>query len=195
MTAPVAAQSHDKGAGARRRLVEIVTEKSLLSGTEIKLTSGKDSTFYFDMKPTLFDPEAAGLIADLILGALRDEPVDFIGGMEMGAVPIVACVAERSFPDRPLEGFFVRKQVKAHGTKRLIEGLPEGALSGRRVVLVEDVTTTGGSVLKAVEAARGEGAEVATIVTVVDRLEGAEAGLARHDLRLLSLLTTADFEI
>lgn len=195
MAAPVAAQTDEDRAGARRRLVEIIAEKSLLSGTEIKLTSGQDSSFYFDMKPTLFDPEAAGLIADLILEALRDERVDFIGGMEMGAVPIVACVAERSFPERPLQGFFVRKQIKAHGTKRSIEGLPEGALRGKDVVLVEDVTTTGGSVLKAVEAARAEGARVDTVVTVVDRLEGAEAGLARHDLRLISLLTATDFEI
>jgi orotate phosphoribosyltransferase len=195
MAVPVAAQTDEDRAGTRRRLVEIITDKSLLSSTEIKLTSGKDSSFYFDMKPTLFDPEAAGLIADLILEALREQQVDFIGGMEIGAVPIVACVAERSFPERPLQGFFVRKQIKAHGTKRRIEGLPEDALRGKKVVLVEDVTTTGGSVLKAVEAARGEGAQVDTVVTVVDRLEGAEAGLEAHDLRLIALLTAADFEI
>lgn len=195
MAAPASARSDQDAAGAKRRLVEIVAQKSLLSGTEIELTSGQASSFYFDMKPTLFDPEAAGLIAGLILDALAEQPVDFIGGMEIGAVPIVACVAERSFPKRPLQGFFVRKQVKAHGTKRLIEGLPEGALAGKKVVLVEDVTTTGGSVLKAVAAARGEGALVDTIVTVVDRLEGAEAGLAAHDLGLISLLTAADFEI
>ena len=195
MAAPASARSDQDAAGAKRRLVEIVAQKSLLSGTEIELTSGQASSFYFDMKPTLFDPEAAGLIAGLILEALAEQPVDFIGGMEIGAVPIVACVAERSFPNRPLQGFFVRKQVKAHGTKRLIEGLPEDALSGQNVVLVEDVTTTGGSVLKAVETARGEGAQVDTVISVVDRLEGAEAGLATHDLRLIALLTAADFEI
>ncbi|MDP6708344.1 MAG: orotate phosphoribosyltransferase [Alphaproteobacteria bacterium] len=194
MTASAGKLASD-GAERRRRLVDIISRKSLLSGAEIQLTSGRSSSFYFDMKPTLFDPEAAGIIADLILEALAGRETDFIGGMEMGAVPIVACVAERSFPDRPVEGFFVRKQAKGHGTKRLVEGIPEGALAGKRVVLVEDVTTTGGSVLKAVEAARGEGARVDTVVTVVDRLEGAEAGLAAHDLALVSLLTAKDFEI
>ena len=179
----------------RRRLIEIVAEKSLSTGTVRALASGRSSAFYFDMKPTIFDPEAANLIAEMILERLRDRQVDFVGGLEMGAVPLVACVCQASYPGRPIRGFFVRKQAKDHGTQRLVEGIGPEALKGRTAVLLEDVSTTAGSVLKAVRAARAEGAVVDTVVTVVDRLEGAEANLAAEGLRLEALLTTRDFAI
>jgi orotate phosphoribosyltransferase len=109
----------------------------------------------------------------------------------------VACVAQLSFiRGRPVAGFFVRKAAKEHGTRKIVEGLPEGfPIAGKRALLVDDVTTSGGSVLRAVEAARDAGAEVQTVVTVVDRLEGAEANLARHDLRLIPLTTARDYDI
>lgn len=178
----------------RLRLRDIVKARSLLEG-EVKLVSGRSSSFYFDMKRSVFHPEAAGLIAELVLAALGDREVDLVGGLEMGAVPLVACVAmaSRGRPV-PIEGFFVRKQPKEHGTKRLIEGLPAGmSLEGRRVAILEDVTTTGGSGLKAAEAAGAEGAIVDTIVTVVDRQEGASANLEPHGIRLVPILTVEDF--
>ncbi|HYM30262.1 MAG TPA: orotate phosphoribosyltransferase [Candidatus Cybelea sp.] len=184
------------GNDAKARLKRIIAEKSLIRGDALKLASGATSKYYFDMKPTMFDPEGAGLIADLIIAALAGAKVDLIGGLEMGAVPIVACVAQRSFPARPIAGFFVRKQPKDHGTQRLIEGTPRGMdMRGKHVALLEDVTTTGGSVMKAVNAVRAEGAVVETIITIVDRLEGAAANLAREGLRLVPLITAVEFDL
>lgn len=183
-------------AGKRRRLAEIIARRSLLRGGAIKLVSGATTSFYFDMKLTLFEPEAANLIGELVLEALRDEPAEYVGGLELGAVPIATAVAQKSFGVRPLQGFFVRKEPKGHGTKRLIEGIAEpGSMRGRPVVLLEDVTTTGGSALKALAALREVGAEVRLAITLVDRLEGATENLAKEGLRLLPLLTTRDFTL
>ena len=181
-------------ANAREALLQVISERSLLRDTEVTLASGTSSTFYFDMKRTAFHAEGASLIAQLILDQLADLDVDYVGGLEMGAVPLVACVIQRSFPDRPLGGFFVRKQPKDHGTRRLIEGLrQEESLAGKTVALLEDVTTTGGSVLKAVAAVREEGASVPCVITVVDRLEGASDNLKKESVELRSVLTVRDF--
>ena len=137
--------------------------------------SGRSTNFYFNMKPTMLDPEGAHLIATLILDALKGEDVDLVGGLEMGAVPLAAAVAVASqTKGRPLQAFFVRKQAKEHGARKLVEGLAPGeSLQGKRVVILEDVTTTGGSSMKAIEAVRAEGAIVDARDHVVDRLEGA----------------------
>ena len=186
----------DRRGDPRTDLPGIVRQKSLIVGKRMTLASGRVSPFYFDMKPTLFDPEGANLIAESILALLAEEEVDFVGGLEMGAVPIVACVAQKSFPHRPIPGFFVRKEVKDHGTRRRIEGLPrEAELVGKHVVMVDDVTTTGGSVLDAVEVVREAGGLVSRVVTVVDRLEGATENLAGHGIALTALLTADDFAI
>jgi orotate phosphoribosyltransferase len=183
----------------RQRLIEVVRARSLLRGTRIKLVSGAESSFYFNMKPTLFDPEGAALVAALMLEELRRDGAEVVGGLEMGAVPIVACIVQLSFltPDVPgVQGFFVRKAAKEHGTRKLLEGTPEGvALAGRRAVVVEDVTTTGSSALAAVAAAREAGLEVGTVVTIVDRREGAQANFAREGLALRALTTARDYDI
>jgi orotate phosphoribosyltransferase len=183
----------------RQRLIEIIRARSLARGTPVRLTSGAQSSFYFDMKPTVFDPEGAALVAGLVLEQLRRDGAGVVGGLEMGAVPIVACVVQLSFlvPASPrVQGFFVRKAAKEHGTRKLLEGVAAGiALAGKRAVIVEDVTTTGNSALAAVAAAREAGLEVGTVVTIVDRLEGAEANFARHGLALRALTTARDYEI
>jgi orotate phosphoribosyltransferase len=183
----------------RQRLIEIVRARSLVRGTRVKLTSGANSSFYFDMKPTMFDPEGAALVAELVLEELQRDRPALVGGLEMGAVPIVACVVQQSFlvRDAPaVPGFFVRKAAKEHGTRKRIEGVAEGtSLAGRRAVIVDDVTTTGNSVLAAVAAAREAGLEVGTVVTIVDRLEGAEANLSRYGLALRALTTARDYDI
>ena len=187
--------SNAGGDGRRERLIEIVTAKSLIRGREMQLVSGATSKHYFDMKPTIFDPEALNLIAELMLAAIGDAPVDLVGGLEMGAVPIAAAVCQKSFPEKPVRGFFVRKQPKDHGTKRLVEGLGDSDLTGLRAVIVEDVTTTGGSSMKAVQALREEGAVVDTMLTIVDREEGAAANVAREGLKLVPLLTASEFAL
>ena len=129
--------------GKKFCLAEIVREKSLIRGSGIQLASGAESDFYFDMKPTLFDPEGSNLIADLILDAIAGLKVDFIAGLEMGAVPVVTSVCQKSFRGDRIPGFFVRKQAKDHGTKRRIEGIPPNVeLKGKHVLFVDDVTTS-----------------------------------------------------
>ena len=180
---------------ARSRLIEIVKRRSFSTGSDVKLASGRSSTFYFDMKPTMLDPEGAYLIATLIVDALAGAEVDLVGGLEMGAVPLVSAVAVVSHArGRPLRAVFVRKQAKDHGAKKLVEGLaPDETLEGKRVVVLEDVTTTGGSAAKAIEALRAEGAVIAQMISVVDRLEGAEDSFRAASIPFIALLTTADF--
>jgi len=178
-------------ARARARLLEIIRKKSLITeGGPFKLASGAMSDYYLNMKPTAFDPEGAALIAEIILDMLGDEgAVDSIGGLELGAVPIVAAVCAHSFGKRPVDGFVVRKEKKGHGTDQKIDG---NFRDGSRVVLVEDVTTKGGSVMQAVRAVRDRGATVATIITIVDRLEGATDNLKKEGLSLRPIFTTRD---
>ena len=184
------------GAALKARLIEIIKKRSFQSGREVKLASGRTSTYYFNMKPTMLDAEGAHVIAQLILAAIADLDADLIGGLEMGAVPIASAVAAVSHTGKkPVNAFFVRKQAKEHGTKSLIEGLPDGeSLKGRRVVVVEDVTTTGGSAIKEAEALRAEGAVVVGVVTVIDREEGAGAAFAAAGLTLTPILTLTDFK-
>ena len=114
----------------------------------------------------MLDPEGATLLAELTYEALKDDQLDFIGGLEMGAVPLAGAIAQLSWiKGHPIAAFFVRKKPKEHGAKLAIEGLAKGeSLKGKRVVIVEDVTTTGGSAMKAVEAVRETGAEVALVL-------------------------------
>jgi orotate phosphoribosyltransferase len=180
---------------AKMRLIEVIRRRSYGTGVEIKLASGRISNFYFNMKPTMMDPEGAHLLALLVVEALRDDPVDMVGGLEIGAVPLAAAVAAVSHAEgRPLPAFFIRKQPKDHGTKSLVEGLPKGqTLAGKKVVVLEDVTTTGGSALKAIEAVKADGAEGLGVVTLVDRDEGAKDTFAAAGVPFRAILTVHDF--
>ena len=182
--------------GKKGRLARIIGTLSLSRGSRVTLASGAESTFYFDLKPTMLNPEGSNLIADLILEAIEEDSFDFIGGLEMGAVPVVVAVCQKSYRGKSISGFFVRKQTKDHGTKQRVEGVPPGAeLKGKHVLLVDDVTTTGGSVLRAVNAARGAGCRVDKVVTVVDRREGARERLGAEGIELVALLDTTDFGV
>lgn len=173
------------------RLRDLIAERSVLRGGKFKLASGGRSSVFFDMKMTLLTPDGAGLAADLILQSLAGEKIDAIGGLVLGACPIVDAVCLRSGGTAaPINAFYVRKEPKAHGTDKLIEGpLKPGA----RVIVVEDVTTRGNSALRAVEAARAEGCEVVRVITIVDRLEGAADNLKSHGVELVALFTRDDF--
>ncbi|MBR2535511.1 MAG: orotate phosphoribosyltransferase [Hyphomicrobium sp.] len=182
-------------AAKRARLIEIVKARSFQEGPEMRLASGKLSTFYFNMKPTMLDSEGAHLIATLILDQLEGVDADLIGGLEMGAVPIAASVtAVAHARGRKLPAFFVRKQAKEHGTKSLIEGLArDETMAGKRVVIVEDVTTTGGSAIKAAEAIHASGATIVRVITIVDRQDGAVDAFKAASMDFQPLLTLADF--
>jgi orotate phosphoribosyltransferase len=191
-------------ASERARLIEIVRRRSYGTGVQIKLASGRISDFYFDMKPTMLDPEGATLIGRLLVGLVGEkglaDRIDMVGGLEMGAVPIATAVAmasheaTRAGRGKALPAFFVRKQAKGHGTAAGIDGFVRGeSIAGKRVLVLEDVTTTGGSALKAIEAVRAAGGEVVGVATVVDRLEGAGEAFAAAGIDFWPLLTVADF--
>jgi len=191
-----AASTPEDTARRRDRLIEIIKTRSFQSGKEVTLASGRTSTYYFNMKPTMLDAEGAHLIATLILDSISDLDADLVGGLEMAAVPIATAVAAVSQTHgKPIAAFFVRKQPKEHGTRSLVEGLANGeSLKGKKVVIVEDVTTTGGSAIKAAETVRSEGADVVGVVTVVDRQEGAADAFTTASLTLTPILTLADFK-
>jgi orotate phosphoribosyltransferase len=179
---------------SRARLADIIRSRSFGRG-EITLASGRKSDFYFNLKPTMLDPEGAALLAELTYEALRDEEVDYIGGLEMGAVPLAGAIAQLSWlKNHPIPAFFVRKKPKEHGARLAIEGLAKGeSLAGKRCVIVEDVTTTGGSAIKAVEAVREAGGEIALVLTMVDREEGATEAFADAGLPFRSLYKAGEF--
>jgi orotate phosphoribosyltransferase len=174
----------------KERLLGIIRRQSLLQNRDFVLASGRSSNFFFDMKRTMFDPEGASLVADLLFERIRDETVDSIGGLETGAIPIVAALCVRSWPEQPIRGFFVRKEIKGHGTDQRIDGLLE---SGSRVILFEDVTTTGASVMQAAAAVGQRGCTIVKIIAIVDRLEGADQNFKNAGIKFESLFTWRDF--
>jgi orotate phosphoribosyltransferase len=146
---------------------------------DFTLVSGKKSKYYFDSKKTTLLPEGSYLVAREILRTIRDNGIqaEGIGGLTLGADPIVCPVAALSHVDGPpLRAFIVRKEAKEHGTARKIEGNLE---PGSRVVVVDDVVTTAGSTLKAIEAAEAAGLEVVAVICLVDREEGGTEKLTR----------------
>lgn len=174
----------------RKRLLEIIKEKSLQTNVDRVLTSGRTSTYYIDAKMTTLDPEGANLVGQLILDILKPFDIDAIGGYTLGADPIVSVVAALSAEtDRPLPAFIVRKEPKKHGERKMIEGPFK---QGWKVAVVDDIVTTAGSTFKAIKAVEEEGAEVALALTIVDRLEGGRENLEKSGYRFLSLFTRKD---
>src|SRR5215475_8455030 len=155
---------------SRARLAEIIRKRSFGRG-EITLASGRKSDFYFNLKPTMLDPEGATLLAELTYEALKDDQLDYIGGLEMGAVPLAGAIAQLSWiKGHPIAAFFVRKKPKEHGARLAVEGLAKGeSLKGKRV------------------------AEVALVLTMVDREEGATEAFAEAGLAFRSLYKAAEF--
>jgi orotate phosphoribosyltransferase len=177
--------SHKKAA-----LRDIIRRRSLLQNRDFILASGRSTNFFFDMKRTALDPEGASLLAELLFDAVKGEDVDHIGGLETGAIPIVAALCMRSWPEKPVCGFFVRKEVKGHGTDQRVDGLLE---RGSKVIVLEDVTTTGASAMRAVDEARQLGCTIVKVISVVDRLEGAEQNFRAAGIKFEALFTWRDF--
>ena len=162
----------------RQRLLALLKEHSLMFG-DFTLASGQKSDFYFDSKKTTLRPEGAYLVAAEMLQMLSERGIeaDAVGGLTLGADPIVCPMAALSHTTpSPLRAFIVRKEAKDHGTTRQIEGDLEPA---SKVVVIDDVVTTGGSTLKAIEAAETAGHEVVAVLCIVDREQGGAEALSR----------------
>jgi len=177
----------------RQALIELIREKALKFG-QFTLVSGKQATYYLDGKQVTLDPAGSRLIAEGILDLLDAESMpDAVGGMSIGADPITAAVVTISaVRGTPLRGFMVRKQSKGHGTNQYVEG---PVSPGDEVVVVEDVVTTGGSSLTAIERIEAFGMKVRGVIAIVDRMEGGREAFEQAGHRLQSLLTIRDFGI
>jgi len=171
-------------------LMELVRKLALQVG-QFKLASGKMSSYYLDCRKVTLDSAGANLIADGMLELMGSSLPDGVGGMAIGADPITAAiitVAGRT--GKTLKGFIVRKEAKQHGTGRDVEG---PVVAGDEVVVVEDVVTTGGSSLAAIEKAEAHGLKVRGVLAIIDRLEGGREALAARGYSMQTLLTISDF--
>ena len=177
----------------RQRLKELLLGKSYREG-KITLSSGLESDLYIDGNQTTLDAEGAYLCGRLLYDIIRSsgEAIDGVGGMTLGADPLVTATSVVSYLENgPLPAFIVRKEPKKHGTENYIEGknnLPPGG----RVALVEDVVTTGGTLLEVIERVENQGFKVGLVVTVVDRQEGGREALAAKGYDLKTIFTRAE---
>lgn len=176
---------------ARSRLFELIRSKSFSTGSKT-LASGRKSSFYFDMKPTMLHPDGISLIAQLVYDRLKNIEVNLVGGLEMGAVPLITPVMiEAAVRGQNISGFIVRKKPKEHGTKKVLE-ISENP-SGKSAVVLDDVTTSGQSAMDAVRAIRDGGAKVTMVLAVVDRGEGAVEYYSEQGIPFASLFTAEEF--
>jgi orotate phosphoribosyltransferase len=170
---------------SKLKLLRLLQAKSVFYG-DFLLSSGAKSSYYIDCRLTTLDPEGAWLIGEVMYDLIKTEakgqghPVDGVGGLTMGADPISLAVSMQSFkdnPGRPLNCFVVRKSPKAHGQTKLIEG---NFKKGDRVVVIDDVVTTGESTLKAIQAVEDAGGVVAFVAVLVDRQQGGRENIEKH---------------
>jgi orotate phosphoribosyltransferase len=172
-------------------LIQLLAERSAKQG-QFTLASGKQSNFYVDARLTSMSPEGMSIIGPLGLSTIREMgwDVDAIGGLTLGADPISYAISYASAASaHPLRAFTVRKEAKTHGTGKLIEG---PLVAGDRVVVIEDVITTGDSALRAIEAVRNAKATVSGLVALVDREEGGRAAIEKAGVRVVSLATATE---
>jgi orotate phosphoribosyltransferase len=178
----------------RRRLLQLLTERSYAK-KKVVLSSGRESDFYIDCKKTVLTAEGHWLVGKLMYQAARTRfpEAQGVGGLTLGADPLASAVSLVSFlGGGPLQAFLVRKEPKGHGTGQWIEGLAS-LPGGAKVVVVEDVVTTGASTIKAIERARAEGLEPIGAVTLVDRQEGGREAIEALGVPVISLFTRSDF--
>jgi orotate phosphoribosyltransferase len=174
----------------RERLRQILLEKSVVRGGVFKLASGRTSDFYVDARVTTLDPEGAYLSGRIFLEMLGGFSVDSVGGYSIGADPIVSAIAVLSFLEkRPLPAFIIRKEEKSHGTGKTIEG---NFRRGARVVLFDDVITSGGSILKGAREVESQGGSVEAVMALLDREEGGREAIERAGYRFFSVFKKSD---
>ena len=176
----------DVDATAKARLAELVAELAVVHG-RVTLSSGREADYYVDLRRATLHHEASPLIGRLLRELTADWDHEAVGGLTLGADPVATSVMHAE--GRPIDAFVVRKEAKKHGMQRRIEG-PD--VTGRRVLVVEDTTTTGNSPLTAVAALREAGAEVVGVATVVDRATGADEVIRAEGVEYRALLGLAD---
>ena len=176
----------------RQALIDLIKAQALEFG-DFTLASGKKATFYLDCRKVTLDSRGANLIGAGMLELMQDDYPDAVGGMAIGADPITGAVITLAGQGaRPLRGFIVRKEAKTHGKGQAVEG---PVRAGDRVVIVEDVVTTGGSALKAIEQVREVGLIPIAALAIVDRQAGGAEAFAQVGVPLRSLLTLSDLGI
>ncbi|MBL7180088.1 MAG: orotate phosphoribosyltransferase [Desulfobacterales bacterium] len=173
----------------KQELIEIICRKSFKYSHEptFKLVSGKMSHFYVNCKPTTLSPRGMFLAGQLVFDAIKDLNIDGIGGLTFGADPIAIATAFVSeLSGKPVNAFSIRKTRKDHGIVRWVEG---DVKPGQRVAIIDDVATTGGSTMKAIERARAEGLEVVKAVILVDRQEGGLKNIRQQVADVTAIIT------
>jgi len=174
----------------REQLLSLIRDRAYRSG-KIKLASGKTSDFYFDGKMVELMPEGAHLVGEVIFEEIKHEDFNAIGGPAVGAVPMVTSAVISCFHHgmKNIEGIFVRSEPKSHGTLKVVEGKLS---AGDRVVIVDDVATSGKSLMQAIEAVESAGATIGLVLVIVNRQEGAEALFAEKRLPFRWIFTKED---
>ena len=176
----------------KERLGEIILERSFKysDNPPFTLASGRQSNYYFNCKRTTLDPEGMNLIGTIIFDMLKDTDITAAGGLTLGADPIANALAVISYQKgKPIKSFIVRKDAKDHGTKSAIEG---SVRPGEKVAIIDDVITTGGSTITAIEQARKAGLSVVMVITLVDREEGGRENIMKHMDNIASILTRTE---
>ena len=175
----------------KRRLAKLLLEKSYREG-EFTLSSGKKTTYYFDCRQSALYPEGAWLIGHLFADMIKDIPATAVGGMTLGADPLVTATSIVAWQQgRSLAGLLVRKEAKGHGGKQYIEGLAN-VIPGDRVIILEDVITSGASVLKACQRVQEANLTVAAVCAILDREEGGREAVNTAGFELKCLFTRAE---
>jgi orotate phosphoribosyltransferase len=176
----------------REALQQLVRAKALKFG-EFTLASGKKASYYLDCRQITLDAQGAKLVGEGMLDLLAGDLPDLVGGMAIGADPITAAILTLAgIKNLPLRGVMVRKEAKQHGTGKLVEGPFQ---PGESLVIVEDVVTTGGSSLLAIERCEEVGLKVKRVLAIIDRLEGGREAFAARGYELTTLFTIRDFGI
>jgi orotate phosphoribosyltransferase len=176
----------------KERLGKIILERSFKysDNPPFTLASGRLSNFYFNCKPTTLDPEGMNLIGGIIFDMVKDSSITAAGGLTLGADPIANALSVISYQKgKPIKSFIVRKDAKDHGTRSAIEG---SVAAGDRVLIIDDVITTGGSTITAIEQARKAGLIVDSVITLIDREEGGRENILQHVESIRSILTRTE---
>ncbi len=184
----------NKKISKQKKQLFTILKKNSFKRKRVILSSGKASNFYFDGRISSLISSGAYLIAEILLDMIKYDKIDAIGGLTLGADPIIGATVAISFgKSRPINGFIVRKDEKKHGMKRKIEG--PALKKSSRVVIIDDVVTTGSSTIQAIKSVQEIGCKIVRVIAVVDRNEGAKENIEKCKCKLESIFTKADFGV